>query len=165
MLLVCPTSVIGNWVREAQRFAPELPVAVHHGAERGRDKQFKRDAKRNALVITSYALLHRDAALFKGIRWRGIVLDEAQNVKNPESKQAQAARSIEAAYRIALTGTPVENHVGDLWSLMEFLNPGMLGSHASFKPTFSSRFKRCTTPCSQQFAGNHRAFHFTPAQE
>jgi SNF2 family DNA or RNA helicase len=136
VLLVCPTSVIGNWMREAQRFAPGLPVSVHHGSDRIRGPQFAREARRHALVITSYALLQRDVALFNGVRWRGIVLDEAQNVKNPESKQAHAARMLEAGYRIALTGTPVENHVGDLWSIMEFLNSGMLGSHASFKRDF-----------------------------
>jgi SNF2 family DNA or RNA helicase len=136
VLLVCPTSVIGNWVREAQRFTPELPVAVHHGGARSRGVRFEREAKRHALVITSYALLHRDTDLFESISWRGVVLDEAQNIKNAENKQARAARALRARYRIALTGTPVENHVGDLWSLMEFLNPGMLGSHASFKRDF-----------------------------
>jgi SNF2 family DNA or RNA helicase len=136
VLLVCPTSVIGNWLREAQRFTPELAVTVHHGSDRFRDGAFQRHATRHAIVLTSYALLPRDVALFKDVSWRGVVLDEAQNVKNPESKQAQAARSLTAAYRVALTGTPVENHVGDLWSIMEFLNPGMLGSHASFKREF-----------------------------
>jgi SNF2 family DNA or RNA helicase len=136
VLVVCPTSVIGNWVREAQRFTPGLPLSVHHGVDRIRGTRFAREARRHALVITSYALLQRDAELFGGVRWRGIVLDEAQNVKNPESKQARAARRLEAGYRIALTGTPVENHVGDLWSVMEFLNPGMLGSRASFKRDF-----------------------------
>ena len=136
VLLVCPTSVIGNWVREVQRFAPELPVSVHHGSDRIRGPQFAREAQRHALVITSYALLQRDVELFGGVPWRGVVLDEAQNVKNPESKQARAARTLDAGYRIALTGTPVENHVGDLWSIMEFLNAGMLGSQASFKRDF-----------------------------
>ncbi|MGA8574267.1 MAG: DEAD/DEAH box helicase [Candidatus Cybelea sp.] len=136
VLLVCPTSVIGNWMREVQRFTPALPVSVHHGSDRIRGVQFAREVQRHALVITSYALLQRDVELFNGVRWRGIVLDEAQNVKNPESKQARAARTLEAGYRVALTGTPVENHVGDLWSVMEFLNSGLLGSHASFKRDF-----------------------------
>ncbi|MBV8530602.1 MAG: DEAD/DEAH box helicase family protein [Candidatus Eremiobacteraeota bacterium] len=136
VLVVCPTSVIGNWMREAQRFAPGLPVSVHHGSNRIRGTRFAREARKHALVITSYSLLQRDVESFNGVRWRGIVLDEAQNVKNPESKQARAARTLEAGYRIALTGTPVENHVGDLWSVMEFLNPGMLGSRASFKRDF-----------------------------
>jgi superfamily II DNA or RNA helicase len=136
VLLVCPTSVIGNWLREAQRFAPTLPVHVHHGSDRARGVQFARKAKRHAIVVTSYALLHRDLDIFQEVRWRGVVLDEAQNVKNTDSKQARAARSLQAGYRIALTGTPIENHVGDLWAIMEFLNPGMLGSQASFKREF-----------------------------
>ncbi len=158
VLLACPTSVIENWVRESQRFTPELPVHVHHGSDRLRDARFAREVKRHALVVTSYALLQRDSDLFAKIRWRGAVLDEAQNVKNPESKQARAARALDAGYRIALTGTPVENHVGDLWSIMEFLNAGLLGSQATFKREFlipiqalrdataSDRLKRLTGP-------------------
>src|SRR5207245_6066144 len=104
------------------------------------------------------ALLHRDREVFDKADWAGVVLDEAQNVKNPETKQAQAARSLKAGYRIALTGTPVENHVGDLWSILEFLNPGFLGSQAEFRRRFfvpiqaqrdeeaAGRLKRLTGP-------------------
>jgi SNF2 family DNA or RNA helicase len=136
VLLVCPTSVIGNWQREAARFAPALPLHVHHGNDPTRGAAFEKLARRHAVVVTGYVLLHRDRALFERVAWRGIVLDEAQNIKNAESQQAGAARSLAAGYRIALTGTPVENHVGDLWSLMEFLNPGLLGSHAGFRRSF-----------------------------
>jgi superfamily II DNA or RNA helicase len=136
VLLVCPTSVIENWNREAQRFLPGLPVHVHHGSARERGAQFANIAKKHALIVTGYALLYRDLALFEKVRWRGVVLDEAQNVKNADSKQAQAARALASGYRVALTGTPVENHVGDLWSLMEFLNPGLLGSAARFRREF-----------------------------
>jgi SNF2 family DNA or RNA helicase len=87
-------------------------------------------------VITSYSLLHRDLATLAKLAWSGIILDEAQNIKNPDSQQARAARALKGGYRIALTGTPVENHVGDLWSLMEFLNPGLLGTQAEFKRNF-----------------------------
>src|SRR5581483_11447440 len=90
----------------------------------------------HALVISSYALLHRDLEILKQVEWAGVVLDEAQNIKNSETKQAAAARSIPAEFRIALTGTPVENNVGDLWSIMEFLNPGFLGSQAEFRRNF-----------------------------
>ncbi len=135
-LLVCPTSVMGNWRKEAERFTPELPVMMHHGIARKKDATFAREAKRSALVVTSYPLLHRDAALLATVPWSGIILDEAQNIKNPDTRQARAARALKAGYRIALTGTPVENHVGDLWSIMEFLNPGFLGSHAAFKRAF-----------------------------
>ena len=135
-LVVCPTSVVGNWQKEAARFTPDLPVLVHHGVGRAKGASFKKEAEKQAIVISSYALLHRDFDVLKGVSWSGVILDEAQNVKNPETQQAKAARALRADYRVALTGTPVENHVGDLWSLVEFLNPGLLGSRADFKRTF-----------------------------
>jgi len=157
-LLVCPTSVVGNWEKEAARFTPGLPVLVHHGLGRARGGALEKEAARHALVLSSYSLLHRDVEALQGVRWSGVILDEAQNVKNPGTKQARAARALPADYRIALTGTPVENHVGDLWSLMEFLNPGFLGSEAEFKKTFfvpiqaghdpeaAARLRRLTSP-------------------
>jgi len=158
VLLVCPTSVVGNWQKEAARFTPELPVLVHHGIARNRGAAFRREAGRHALVVSSYALLHRDQAVLEEIDWAGVILDEAQNIKNAETKQARAARSLTTGYRIALTGTPVENSVGDLWSLMEFLNSGFLGSHSGFRKRFfvpiqvysdrnvSERLRRITGP-------------------
>jgi len=136
VLLVCPTSVINNWKKEAARFTPELSVMVHHGTSRKKEEEFKKEAMKHNIVISSYGLLQRDVMFLKGVPWAGVVLDEAQNIKNPETKQAKAARALEADYRIALTGTPVENNVGDLWSIMEFLNPGFLGSQAGFKRNF-----------------------------
>lgn len=136
VLLVCPTSVVGNWQKETARFTPDLPVMVHHGLSRAKGASFARQAAQHAIVISSYALLHRDFEHLKEVPWAGVVLDEAQNIKNPETKQAVAARMLEAGYRVALTGTPVENNVGDLWSLMEFLNPGLLGARADFKRKF-----------------------------
>jgi len=136
VLLVCPTSVINNWRKEAARFTPELSVMVHHGTSRKKEEEFKKEAMNHAIVISSYGLLQRDVKFLKGVPWAGVVLDEALNIKNPETKQAKAARALEADYRIALTGTPVENNVGDLWSIMEFLNPGFLGSQAGFKRNF-----------------------------
>jgi SNF2 family DNA or RNA helicase len=135
-LLICPMSVVGNWKKEAERFTPGLPVLVHHGQKRARDAAFVETAEQHALVISSYALLHRDQELLRKVRWGGVILDEAQNIKNPETKQAQAARALPADYRIALTGTPVENHVGDLWSIWQFLNPGFLGTQAEFRRRF-----------------------------
>lgn len=135
-LLICPMSVVGNWHKEAARFTPELPVMIHHGLDRSRGAGFKKEARKQALVLSSYSLLHRDFDLLKQVNWNTLVLDEAQNIKNPQTKQAQAARGLKADHRIALTGTPVENHVGDLWSIMEFLNPGWLGTQADFKRTF-----------------------------
>jgi SNF2 family DNA or RNA helicase len=157
-LLVCPTSVVGNWKKEAERFTPELPVLVHHGAERVKGASFAKKAEKHALVLSSYALLHRDRETLEKVNWSGVILDEAQNVKNPETKQSQAARALPADYRIALTGTPVENHVGDLWSIVEFLNPGLLGTRADFRRRFfvpiqanrdaeaAGRLKRLTGP-------------------
>jgi SNF2 family DNA or RNA helicase len=136
MLLICPTSVTGNWQKEAARFTPELPVLVHHGTERTKGAAFAKAASQCALVVSSFPLLHRDFDLFKAVPWGGVVLDEAQNIKNPETKQAKAARALRADCRIALTGTPVENNVGDLWSIMEFLNPGFLGTQSEFKRRF-----------------------------
>jgi SNF2 family DNA or RNA helicase len=135
VLLICPTSVVGNWQREAARFTPNLPVMVHHGLARTRGGAFK-EAQKHAIVISSYSLLHRDFEILKQVPWAGVILDEAQNIKNPETKQARAARGLRAGYRVALTGTPVENNVGDLWSIAEFLNPGFLGTQTEFKRTF-----------------------------
>ncbi len=132
-LLVCPTSVINNWQREAQKFTPSLPVILHHGPGRQHGEKFAQQAAEHQIVITSYGTMTRDRELLASVDWRSVTVDEAQNIKNPITRQAQAARSLPADYRIALTGTPVENHVGDLWSIMQFLNPGLLGSQAEFK--------------------------------
>jgi SNF2 family DNA or RNA helicase len=157
-LVICPTSVVQNWRREAQQFAPALSVMVHHGTERKKGTAFQKQVRQHQLVLTSYGLLQRDTEALQQIEWGGVILDEAQNIKNPETKQARAARSLRAAYRIALTGTPVENHVGDLWSIMEFLNPGLLGTQADFRRNFllpiqasrdtetAERLKRLTAP-------------------
>lgn len=158
VLLICPTSVVNNWQKEAARFTPDLPLMVHHGFDRVRGDEFKAAALRQAIVVSSYALLHRDLEVLKGVDWGGVILDEAQNIKNPQTKQARAARAIQSEYRIALTGTPVENNVGDLWSIMEFLNSGFLGSQGEFKRNFfipiqaardrdaAAKLKRLTEP-------------------
>ena len=135
-LLVCPTSVINNWQREAARFTPDLPVLPHHGPNRQGGAAFRGQADGHHLVITSYGTMNRDRGLLASVPWRAVILDEAQNIKNPASQQARTARGLPADYRIALTGTPVENHVGDLWSIMQFLNPGLLGSQAEFKRNY-----------------------------
>ena len=135
-LVICPTSLTGNWQKESQRFTPDLPVLVHHGIHRAKGESFESEVKKNAIVISSYSLLHRDIDVLKKIEWGTCILDEAQNIKNPKTKQARSARSIEADFRVALTGTPVENNVGDLWSIMEYLNPAFLGSQAEFKRSF-----------------------------
>jgi SNF2 family DNA or RNA helicase len=158
VLLICPTSVVGNWKKETERFTPQLPIHVHHGGQRVKGSAFAKQVKNSALVLSSYALLHRDRETLGKVDWSGVILDEAQNVKNPDTKQAQAARALRGAYRIALTGTPVENHVGDLWSILEFLNPSFLGTKTEFRrrffvpiqanrdPEAAERLKRLTSP-------------------
>lgn len=135
-LLVAPMSVLGNWQREAQRFAPKLRCLLHHGTGRARGEHFLQEVKHYDVVLTSYNLLHRDYPTMRRLNWGGIILDEAQNIKNPTTRQAQAARALEAEYRFALTGTPVENHVEELWSIIDFLNPGILGKRSLFRDKY-----------------------------
>ena len=141
-LLVVPMSVIGNWVKETERFAPELDVLVHHGPERLQGEAFIAEAKKHDLILTTYALVNRDRELFEVVPWGRMVLDEAQFVKNPQAKQSQAVRAIPAPRRIALTGTPVENRLSELWSIMDFLNPGYLGPAGNFRRKFSVPIER-----------------------
>jgi len=131
VLLVCPMSLVGNWQREAARFAPGLRVHVHHGADR--------DAPDPAadLVITTYGLVQRDTAELRRIRWRRIVADEAQHIKNHAARQSRAIRSLRSGPRIALTGTPVENRLAELHAVLDFANPGLFGSTEAFKERFS----------------------------
>ncbi|BCL34771.1 DEAD/DEAH box helicase [Nostoc sp. MS1] len=136
-LLVCPTSVLGNWEREVKKFAPTLKVLQYHGDKRPKGKTFQEAVKKYDLVITSYSLVHRDVKSLQGVSWQIIVLDEAQNVKNAEAKQSQAVRQLETTFRIALTGTPVENRLQELWSILDFLNPGYLGNKQFFQRRFA----------------------------
>lgn len=136
VLLVCPTSVLENWRLEIARFFPDMTMYTHYGRGRLRDERFSRAAAGAMVVLTSYSLLVRDAAILQKIDWVGVVLDEAQNIKNPETHQARAARSMKSEWRAVLTGTPIENHVGDLWSIMEFLMPGMLGTRKGFRSEY-----------------------------
>jgi SNF2 family DNA or RNA helicase len=136
-LLVCPTSVLGNWEREVKKFAPSLKVLLHHGDRRPQGKAFAKAIQGQHIVLTSYSLIHRDAKDLQSVKWQGIVLDEAQNIKNSESKQSQAVRQLDAQFRIALTGTPVENRLSELWSILDFLNPGYLGPRNFFQRRFA----------------------------
>ena len=157
-LLICPTSVVTNWARESARFAPSLTVHVHQGPNRMRGEDFHAAAREADLVLTSYALTRLDAALLQTVDWLGVVLDEAQNIKNPTTKQTQAIRQLKAGFRFALTGTPVENRLSELWSIMHFLNPGYLGPRQHFRTHFAlpieryqdedalHRLKQLTTP-------------------
>ena len=128
-LIVVPRSVAFNWIDEANRFTPGLRVQSYTGSER----QQLRDAfKDHDVIVTTYGLLRRDIAELRQHTFDYVILDEAQAIKNPQSQSAKAARLIEADHRLALTGTPVENHLGDIWSIFEYLNPGMLGSATRF---------------------------------
>jgi superfamily II DNA or RNA helicase len=136
-LLVCPTSVLTNWQRELARFAPEIRVHVQHGSQRDKDPQRLREVVRQAeVVLTTYALVWRDLEALQGVKWDGVFLDEAQAVKNPTTHASRAVRRLAARYRVALTGTPLENRLTELWSLFQFLNPGYLGSLESFRRRF-----------------------------
>ncbi len=136
-LLVCPTSVINNWEREVKKFAPKLKTIIHHGDKRSQGKTFIKEVEDKQLVITSYSLIPRDLKTLSTMEWQGVVLDEAQNIKNPAAKQSQAIREIPAGFRIALTGTPVENRLTELWSILDFLNPGFLGNRNFFQKRFA----------------------------
>jgi len=138
-LVVAPTSVVGNWAAEAKKFAPKLKVLVLHGPTRG--DQFPRIPNHH-LVLTSYALLTRDFEVLRTHSFHLLILDEAQYIKNPASKVAQLVCQLDAAHRLSLSGTPLENHLGELWSQMRFLMPGLLGSSDQFRKKFRSPIER-----------------------
>jgi hypothetical protein len=138
-LIVCPASVLGNWRRELHRFSPGLRVLVHHGPDRTRAIDDLLDWD---VVLTSYSLLPRDRRMLAEAEWRTVVLDEAQQVKNPLTRGAQAARSLPARHRVALTGTPIENRLDELWSIMHFLNPGLLDTRVAFRRLYAAQIER-----------------------
>jgi len=136
-LLIAPTSVVGNWLREIAKFAPHLQAMIHHGSDRLKDEtEFKATCLNYDVVITSFTLARKDEKLLSSVTWQRIVLDEAQNIKNPKAAQTRAILKLQAKHRLALTGTPVENRLLDLWSIFNFLNPGYLGKEAQFRKLF-----------------------------
>ncbi|MGH3237385.1 MAG: DEAD/DEAH box helicase, partial [Streptosporangiaceae bacterium] len=141
-LLVCPMSLVGNWQREAARFTPDLRVHVHHGADRLDGESLASALAGADLVITTYGVATRDRAALSQLTWARVVCDEAQNIKNHATKQARAVRGLPAAARIALTGTPVENRLSELWSIMEFTNPGLLGPAEKFRQRYAIPIER-----------------------
>jgi hypothetical protein len=141
-LLICPMSLVGNWQREAARFTPDLAVLVHHGADRLSGAELAAAMTAADLVITTYQTAARDRAALSELRWARVVCDEAQAIKNHLSQQSKAVRSLPAGSRIALTGTPVENQLSELWSIMEFANPGMLGSAKAFRERYAVPIER-----------------------
>ena len=135
-LVVAPLTLLGNWRHEFAKFAPRLRVYVHQGDFRHLGSGFRRAASEADVVVTSYALLVRDHREFAETEWAGAVLDEAQTIKNPDTQAARAIRALGVRRRLALTGTPIENSVEDVWSLEEFLNPGLLGERKTFVERF-----------------------------
>lgn len=132
-LVVCPTSVMANWRDQILRYTPSLQAVLYEGRERGLE-----DLQVGQVVILSYRILMQDLEKLKGVEWNVALLDEAQFIKNPESKTARAAFALRAAVRVATTGTPVENRLSELWSIFRFLNPGLLGSLVSFRRRFET---------------------------
>jgi hypothetical protein len=136
-LVICPLSVVHNWRAEAARFSPALRVVVHHGPERAEEELASAD-----LVITTYGLLPRDVEHLAAVDWSTVIADEAQTIKNPATNAARAIRSLRAGQKLALTGTPVENRLADLWAILDAVNPGMLGSRERFRHRFAKPIER-----------------------
>lgn len=135
-LIICPTSVLGNWQKELERFAPDLSLYLHYGPGRLHGEAFAARVQEADVVLTSYSLIHLDADDFAQRTWSTIAIDEAQNIKNAETKQSRAVRKLKGVHHIALTGTPMENRLSELWSIFDFINHGYLGSAAQFQKRF-----------------------------
>ncbi|MBS4195821.1 DEAD/DEAH box helicase [Lederbergia citri] len=135
-LIICPTSVLGNWQRELERFAPSLNVVLHYGSNRAKEEAFIGMTKTADIVLTSYGLSHLDSEEFLSVNWSTIALDEAQNIKNAETKQSRAIRKFKGTHHVALTGTPMENRLSELWSIFDFINHGYLGTFGQFQKNY-----------------------------
>ncbi|HEY1624776.1 MAG TPA: DEAD/DEAH box helicase, partial [Streptosporangiaceae bacterium] len=141
-LLLCPMSLVGNWQRESAKFAPTLRVYAHHGPQRLRGDALRERLTATDVLVTTYATGTRDIDELAGYDWQRVVLDEAQAIKNSLSQTASAMRRLRAAHRVALTGTPVENRLAELWSIMDFLNPGILSSPSVFRTRYAIPVER-----------------------
>jgi SNF2 family DNA or RNA helicase len=141
-LVVCPLSVVRNWEAEADRFTPFMRVMVHHGTGRLETQAFINAVAQHDLVVTTYQVAARDLDTFQGVRWSTVVLDEAQAVKNPDTRTARAMCALPAGQRIALTGTPVENRLSELWSIFQIVAPGLLGNATQFRQHFANPIER-----------------------
>jgi superfamily II DNA or RNA helicase len=153
-LVVCPTSVATNWLREAERFTPDLRMLLLHGPARDAGAITRHD-----VVVTTYALLRRDLDVLRAIRFRCVLLDEAQNIKNADSATARAANALDASMRLALSGTPVENRLRELWSLSSFVNPGILGTSRAFETRYERPIAADrASPCAAELRAIVRPF-------
>ncbi|SDM83671.1 Superfamily II DNA or RNA helicase, SNF2 family [Paenibacillus sp. yr247] len=141
-LLICPTSVLGNWQKELARFAPDLKVLLYYGKGRLSGEALSKVLKDKDVVLTSYTTALMDQETLQETVWSSLCLDEAQNIKNPQNKQSAAVRSLKARHRIALTGTPIENRLSELWSIYDFLNPGYLGNQRGFQHRFATPIEK-----------------------
>ncbi|MDT5131595.1 MAG: hypothetical protein QOE41_906 [Mycobacterium sp.] len=141
-LLLCPMSLVGNWQREAAKFAPGLRVYAHHGGARLHGDALRELLEQTDLIVSTYTTATRDIDELAGYEWNRVVLDEAQAVKNSLSRAAKAVRQLRAGHRVALTGTPMENRLAELWSIMDFLNPGLLGSSERFRTRYAIPIER-----------------------
>ncbi|MFW5397085.1 MAG: SNF2 family DNA or RNA helicase [Candidatus Accumulibacter regalis] len=141
-LVIAPTSVCGNWLAETLRFAPSINVRVYSEAGEGEREELLAKAGPQDLLIVSYTLLQLAQERFSGRQWHTLIADEAQAIKNAAAKRSQAVFALDADFRLALTGTPVENRLSDLWSIMRFVNPGLLGSHRRFDERFAGPIER-----------------------
>ena len=146
-LLIAPTSVLGNWQKEIEKFAPQLRSMIHHGNDRNQNLEpFQQMAASHDVVITSFTLARKDEKLLNGVNWQRLVVDEAQNIKNPKAAQTKAILKLSARHRLALTGTPIENRLLDLWSIFNFLNPGYLGKESQFRQSFETPIQKNGDP-------------------
>jgi SNF2 family DNA or RNA helicase len=141
-LIICPTSVLGNWQKELARFAPSLSIMLHYSSKRQSGERFLAEAMAADVVLTSYATAALDQETLQGLTWSTVCLDEAQNIKNAQTKQSTAVRSLKSRHRVALTGTPIENRLSELWSIYDFISPGYLGSPAGFQARFANAIER-----------------------
>lgn len=135
-LIICPTSVLGNWQRELERFAPSMNVVLHYGSNRPKGESFTESAQAADIILTSYGLSSLDFEELSAVKWSTIALDEAQNIKNADTKQSRAIRKLKGLHHIALTGTPMENRLAELWSIFDFINHGYLGTFGQFQKKY-----------------------------
>lgn len=141
-LIVCPTSVLGNWQRELEKFAPSLKVYLHYGSQRPKGEDFAAEIAEYDVVLTSYGLTHQDFDELVSVYWGTIILDEAQNIKNAQTKQSRAVRKLRGQHHVALTGTPMENRLSELWAIFDFINKGYLGTLGQFQEKYVATIER-----------------------